>query len=333
MSKSDPAPRFTPVPRRSKAGWTPAKQRAFIAALGSHGCISAAAASVGMSKAGAYALRGAAGGEGFAAAWDAALDRGIGALRAIAFERAIDGVAVPVFHRGEQVGERRWFDNRLLASLIRSHELREAKRAEAEARRAPADGAAGAEPVQRLEPPRRGDDPADWEQPYVLTGDPAHDGRASLQIAVLGLYRLAQMFRATLARWGTLVEIERGEQIAESMAAEGLITEADLARVRRQAKTDADWQKRAATARAYGLDHVPSGFQHLPRDENGHLFPVRIDQTDGRPGEWDLKRQKSKADFLNRTAEGVRSLADGRGYGAAGAAEAPGSAALDGRAI
>lgn len=99
----------------------PAKQRAFIAALGSHGCVSAAAASVGMSKAGAYALRGAAGGEGFAAAWDAALDPGIGTLRAIAFERAVDGVAVPVVHRYEQVGERRWFDNRLLASHDRRY--------------------------------------------------------------------------------------------------------------------------------------------------------------------------------------------------------------------
>jgi hypothetical protein len=40
-------------------------------------------------------------------------------LQDIAMDRAIHGVAVPRFYKGEQVGEVRWFDNRLLTFMLR----------------------------------------------------------------------------------------------------------------------------------------------------------------------------------------------------------------------
>src|SRR3546814_10943596 len=65
-----------------------------------------------------YALRRAAPNSMFAFAWDAAIKLAHARLVDIAMERAIDGEVVPIFHRGEQVGERRTYDNRLLMFLL-----------------------------------------------------------------------------------------------------------------------------------------------------------------------------------------------------------------------
>jgi hypothetical protein len=62
MSDSAPAPdyslAFDPAPSASRRhdGWTPERQRRFIAALQEIGMVSAAAASVGMSRKSAYSL-------------------------------------------------------------------------------------------------------------------------------------------------------------------------------------------------------------------------------------------------------------------------------------
>ncbi|RJF86097.1 hypothetical protein [Sphingomonas cavernae] len=74
-----------------------------------------------MASEGAYYLRRAPGAEAFRAAWEAALDFGVQNLRDIAVERAIEGVPVPVFHKGEQVGEKRWFNDRLLMFILKHH--------------------------------------------------------------------------------------------------------------------------------------------------------------------------------------------------------------------
>src|SRR3546814_10420515 len=66
-----------------------------------------------------YALRRAAPNSLFAFAWDAAIKLAHARLVDIALERAIDAEVVPIFHRGEQVGERRPYDNRLLMFLHR----------------------------------------------------------------------------------------------------------------------------------------------------------------------------------------------------------------------
>ena len=116
-------PFFTPVPRRHNRhdGWTATRQRGFIEALAARGSVRAAALSVGMTPEGAYALRRSPGAEEFRTAWDAALDCGVRRLADIAFERATEGVTVPLFYRGEQVGERRWYNDRLLLFLLKHH--------------------------------------------------------------------------------------------------------------------------------------------------------------------------------------------------------------------
>ena len=63
---------FAPVPRQKirHDGWTPERQRAFIAALADTGSVTRSAAMVNMSQGNCYYLRRAPGAEGFAAAWD-----------------------------------------------------------------------------------------------------------------------------------------------------------------------------------------------------------------------------------------------------------------------
>ena len=112
---------FIPVPRRYRAdGWTPERQRAFIAALADSRSVKHAAAQVGMSADGAYQLRRQKGADGFIAAWNAARDHGIARLEDVAMERALHGVEMPVFSYGKQVGTRRVFNDRLLMFLLRS---------------------------------------------------------------------------------------------------------------------------------------------------------------------------------------------------------------------
>lgn len=116
-----PIPDFTPVPRKSPRhdGWTPERQRAFIQALADTGSVTSAARRVNLSPSTAYALRHFPGAEEFAAAWDAALDHGIRQIVDIAIDRALHGVPIPIFWRGEQVGERRGYNDHLLMCLLR----------------------------------------------------------------------------------------------------------------------------------------------------------------------------------------------------------------------
>jgi hypothetical protein len=115
------APDFAPAPRGAARydGWTPERQRAFVKALAETGCVTRACAWIGMSTVGAYLLRKGAGAEAFAKAWDDALAVGTERLADIAYERAVYGVPVPVFHKGEQVGEKRWYNDRLLMWVMR----------------------------------------------------------------------------------------------------------------------------------------------------------------------------------------------------------------------
>lgn len=112
---------FTPIPRRYRHdGWTPERQRAFIAALAETGSVKHAAQRIGMSIDGAYQLRRQKGADSFAAAWHAALDQGVQRLEDIALERAIHGIEVPVYSYGKLVGTRRVFNDRLLMFLLRN---------------------------------------------------------------------------------------------------------------------------------------------------------------------------------------------------------------------
>lgn len=113
---------FTPVPRRYRHdGWTAERQRGFIRALAETGSVKAAARRIGKTTEGAYQMRLHPGADSFRAAWEAALASGVQRLTDIAMERAVEGVPIPVFHKGEQVGERRWYNDRLLMFLLKHH--------------------------------------------------------------------------------------------------------------------------------------------------------------------------------------------------------------------
>ncbi|UVO55441.1 hypothetical protein [Sphingomonas sp. SUN039] len=113
--------RWVPVRRQARYdGWTEEKQRRFIEVLADTGLVGTAAKAVGLTRESAYRLRRAAGAEAFADAWDAARHHAGGLIEDIAFERAIEGVAVPVLNEhGEAIASRTRYDNRLLVFLLR----------------------------------------------------------------------------------------------------------------------------------------------------------------------------------------------------------------------
>lgn len=114
---------FTPLLRKKRHnGWTAERQRNFIHALAETGSVKAAARRVGKTTEGAYQLRRQPEAESFRAAWEAALAGGVQRLTDIAMERAMEGVPIPVFHKGEQVGERRSYNDRLLMFMLKHHQ-------------------------------------------------------------------------------------------------------------------------------------------------------------------------------------------------------------------
>jgi hypothetical protein len=135
MTKRKPTPSASPVPkfapvrvRRRHDGWTPERQTQFIKALAECGCVADACRRVGMSSESAYALRRHYDAQAFRLAWDAALDYAIRRLSDAAFSRAIHGVPVPHYYKGELVGEHRRYDERLTQFLLRYRDpLRYAK--------------------------------------------------------------------------------------------------------------------------------------------------------------------------------------------------------------
>ena len=112
---------FEPVPvRRRNDGWTVEKQYAFIEALAETGIVEEACRRVGMSRTSADNLRRRPCGMHFRRAWEAALDYSLYLIEEDAFTRSRRGVARPIFHKGEQVGEWRHYDERLTMFLLRS---------------------------------------------------------------------------------------------------------------------------------------------------------------------------------------------------------------------
>lgn len=93
---------FQPVPsRNSSSGWTVARQRKFIETLAATGSVFESACSVMLSPRSAYLLRGRKDAEGFARAWDCALEQAGGRLLAHAFDRALRGGHRRVWKDGE----------------------------------------------------------------------------------------------------------------------------------------------------------------------------------------------------------------------------------------
>ena len=110
-------PFLHPCPRRNSI--TPDRQRAFIAALAASGSVRQAARAIGASVEALYNLRARGGAEGFAEAWEKAIDLGIARLEDTALARAIEGEVRPVVARGEIIGEYRVHNEALVMFLLR----------------------------------------------------------------------------------------------------------------------------------------------------------------------------------------------------------------------
>jgi len=99
-------------------GWTLPKQAEFLRHLAASHCVSQAARHVGMSRQSAYRLRNRLKGEPFDTAWSCAFRRQYDALAEAALQRALNGVEVPHFHKGELVHVSRRYDERLTVALL-----------------------------------------------------------------------------------------------------------------------------------------------------------------------------------------------------------------------
>ncbi|MEQ5786301.1 hypothetical protein J3454_00180 [Erythrobacter sp. NFXS35] len=118
----DPLLDFMPVPHvqpRSNT-ITPDIQRAFIAQLAATGIVTQAARHVGKSMEALYKLRQRPGAEGFRAAWDAAIDRGVARLEDSALARAIQGEERLILHGGEVVAAERRHNEQLVMFFLRN---------------------------------------------------------------------------------------------------------------------------------------------------------------------------------------------------------------------
>lgn len=111
------APYLHTSPRRNSI--TPDRQRTFIAALAATGIVTQAAREIGASLEALYRLRNQPGAEGFSAAWEAAIDRGIARLEDCALERAILGEERVLLRGGEVVARWTRHDTGLLMFLLR----------------------------------------------------------------------------------------------------------------------------------------------------------------------------------------------------------------------
>ena len=113
----DFAPYLHPAPRRNSI--TPAKQRAFIAELAASGIVTQAARGIGVSLEALYKLRRLAGAEGFARAWEEALDHGVARLEDCALALALEGEEVPIVSGGAILGWHRKRNVSLIQFLLR----------------------------------------------------------------------------------------------------------------------------------------------------------------------------------------------------------------------
>jgi hypothetical protein len=117
--KHDP---ITPPPSSAEPNgprWTPRKMADFLRELASTHSVQAAAKAVGMSRQSAYRLRARLKGLAFDSAWDEAFHHSYHNLAYLALERAMHGVEVPHFHKGELIHTSRRYDERLTAMLLK----------------------------------------------------------------------------------------------------------------------------------------------------------------------------------------------------------------------
>ena len=223
------------VLRHRHDGWTPDRQTGFIDALAESGCVREACKAVGISTAAAYALRRRVEAQSFRLAWDLALDHAIQRLADAAFSRAIHGVAQPVFYQGEQIGERRRYDERLTMFLLRYRDPVRygAWLDQCRAERAPdaaaielakMTGAVEADAYAR----DAGDPPPRWQhryQPARFVGEAEQAAREERAEAM----REAQEERRERERWDAQIDAEDAAYAAAAAAAAGAADADDAA--------------------------------------------------------------------------------------------------------
>lgn len=117
-----PEPAATPVHPQA---FTSAKRARFLLALAEHGNARLAAREAGTSPQSAYVARRRD--AAFAAGWDAAMLHAADHAGQVLAERALHGVSEPVWYRGEVVGSRTRYDNRLLLAHLARLDAHEAR--------------------------------------------------------------------------------------------------------------------------------------------------------------------------------------------------------------
>ena len=116
-ANTPPEPDYIPVARRGPH-WDPQKMADFLRMLAATHSVSEAARSVGMSRQSAYRLRSRLKGTPFDIAWETAFRQAYDNLAHAALERAMNGVELPHYHKGELIGTSRRYDERLTVALL-----------------------------------------------------------------------------------------------------------------------------------------------------------------------------------------------------------------------
>ena len=111
---------FDAVPRHAKRsnGLTPERQRIFIRLLAECGSVGKACKAIGCSSYAMYHLRNSEEAEGFAAAWDKAVQRGARRVLDILIDQAINGTPEKIYKDGQLVAERRRFNTRSMMWIV-----------------------------------------------------------------------------------------------------------------------------------------------------------------------------------------------------------------------
>ena len=113
-------PVFEPVKLRYRHdGLTPERQVAVVQAVAESGCMREACARVGISAESVYKLLRRPDAQSFRVAMDLALDGAVDRVEDGAFSRALNGVEIPHYYKGELVGTHRRHDERLTMFILR----------------------------------------------------------------------------------------------------------------------------------------------------------------------------------------------------------------------
>ena len=113
-------PEFDPVRLRYRSdGCTPERQVDYIKALAECGCVVEACRRVGLSTEAVYELARRPDAQSFRLAWEVAMDNAVRRIGDNAFGRALNGVVIPHYYKGELIGEHRRYDERLTMFILR----------------------------------------------------------------------------------------------------------------------------------------------------------------------------------------------------------------------